>query len=94
VVFDLRLSASATTSTTLTPTPTTTTTTLLKRTLDNGATGFAKGGTWSTITGRGVASDMNVSARGTGSNFATWSFTSIPNGKYQSMAVGSASTNA
>jgi hypothetical protein len=92
--FDLRLTASATTTTTQ-PTPTSTATTLLKRTLDNGAAGFTKSGTWSTITGRGVASDMNTAARGTGTNHATWSFTSIPNGKYQ--VYGSwlgASTNA
>jgi hypothetical protein len=94
-VFDLRLSASAVKAITTAPAPTGTATTLLKRTLDNGATGFAKSGTWTTITGRGVASDMNQAARGTGSSTATWSFPSIPNGKYQ--VYGSwlgASTNA
>ena len=94
-VFDLRLSASALT-TTSSPTPTTTSTpTLLKRTLDNGAAGYSQSGAWSTITGRGVASDMSQAARGTGSTSATWSFASIPNGKYQ--VYGSwlgASTNA
>ncbi|MCI0359437.1 MAG: choice-of-anchor D domain-containing protein [Planctomycetaceae bacterium] len=82
-VFDLRLSASAVKTTTTTSSPTTTSTTLIKRTLDNGATGFTKSGTWSLVTGRGVASDMNLAARGTGTSTATWSFTSIPNGKYQ-----------
>jgi hypothetical protein len=94
-LFDLRLSANATTTATPTPSPTSTATTLLKRTLDDGATGFVKSGVWTTITGRGVASDMNQAVRGTGSNNATWSFTSIPNGKYQ--VYGSwlgASTNA
>jgi len=97
-LFDLRLSASATKTTTTTPTPTSTATTLLKRTLDNGATGFTKSGAWTTVAGRGVASDMNLATRGTGSSSATWSFTSIPSGKYQVygswLGAGTNATNA
>lgn len=95
-VFDLRLTATAsTTSTTTTPTTTTSSTTLVKRTVDNGATGFAQSGAWTLRTGVGVASDLIQALRGTGSTHATWSFTSIPNGTYQ--VYGSwigASTNA
>ncbi len=93
--FDVRLSASATTSTPSPTVTTTSTTTLLKRTLDNGSAGYTQSGAWTAVTGRGVASDMSLAARGTGSTSATWSFTSIPNGKYQ--VYGSwlgASTNA
>jgi hypothetical protein len=83
-VFDVRLTATASTiSTTTQPTPTTPSTSLLKRTVDNGATGFAKSGAWTTRTGIGVASDLNQATLGTGSTHATWSFTSIPNGTYQ-----------
>jgi hypothetical protein len=95
-VFDLRLTATAsTTSTTTTTATTTTSTSLIKRTVDNGATGFATSGAWTTRTGVGVASDLNQATKGTGSTHATWSFTSIPNGTYQ--VYGSwigASTNA
>ncbi len=81
--FDVRLSASAIRNVTLQPVNTNTSTTLLKRTLDSGAAGFTKGGTWTSITGRGVGSDMYQAARGSGSSSATWSFMSIPNGRYQ-----------
>jgi hypothetical protein len=94
-VFDLRLTATASTISTTTTTTTTSSTTLVKRTVDDGATGFAKSGTWTTRTGVGVASDLSQALRGTGSTHATWSFTSIPNGTYQ--VYGSwigASTNA
>jgi hypothetical protein len=94
-VFDIRLTASAVSSTPSPPPVGTTTTSLIKRTLDNGAAGYTSSGTWTTITGRGVASDMSQAARGTGSTSATWSFPSIPNGTYQ--VYGSwlgASTNA
>jgi hypothetical protein len=81
--FDLRLSASAARNVTPRPVNANTTTTLLKRTLDNGAAGFTKSGAWTSAIGRGVGSDIHQAVRGTGSSSATWSFTNIPNGKYQ-----------
>jgi hypothetical protein len=95
--FELRLSASATASiaTSTTPTTTTTSASLVKRIIDNGAAGHSRSSGWTTSTGRGVASDIDQSAKGTGANSSTWSFTTLPSGIYQVYASWTGgSTNA
>lgn len=96
--FEMRLSASAkarTGSSAPPPTTTTTPTSPVKRILDNGDAGHTRSAGWNRIAGRGVQSDIDQSAKGTGGNYSTWSFPSLPNGKYQVYASWTgASTNA
>jgi hypothetical protein len=85
-VFDIHLSASSTAAPPRAiqpPAADSTAGSLVKRILDNGASGFARSGPWSTTSGRGVAGDIYVAPSGGGTSSATWSFAGISNGQYQ-----------
>ncbi|MEX2174847.1 MAG: choice-of-anchor D domain-containing protein [Pirellulaceae bacterium] len=89
--FEVRLLASAS-GTSPAPLPPATnagssTPPLVKRVLDNGASGHTKRGQWNRSTGQGVQEDLDRAAKGTGSSYSTWSFPGIANGKYQVYAA-------
>ena len=55
--------------------------------IDDGAAGQTQSGAWTTITGKGYASDLRTAAAGTGSAQSTWSFTNLPAGQYNVYAT-------
>jgi hypothetical protein len=83
--FELRLSGSAEAGlTTTAPAPTAPTTgSLVKRVVDNGDAGHSRSSGWMGVSGRGVQSDFDQTAKGTGASHSTWSFPNLPNGRYQ-----------
>jgi uncharacterized protein (DUF1800 family)/uncharacterized cupredoxin-like copper-binding protein len=67
------------------------------RVIDDGDSGFATtpaGAPWMSISGQGFGNDITfMTATGTGSNFATWTFTGLTPGTYQVSATWTAATN-
>jgi len=78
--YDLNLSGTVRNATTSTTTSTSTI-----RNLDNGQTGYTASGAWSTRTGSGRDSDLQLAARSTNgvTAIARWNFTSLPAGSYR-----------
>jgi hypothetical protein len=85
----LRLSATASgTAAAPVPTPnpstsTNNTSSQVKRTLDNGAAGHTKSGSWTRVSNQGFEKDLDRAAKGNGTTSSAWSFPSLPNGTYQ-----------
>jgi hypothetical protein len=68
---------------------------VIKQIIDDGNSGSRLVGTWRTTTGRGYNNDFRTASKGTGSKYATWTFSSLPVGQYQVWATWKvSSTNA
>jgi HYDIN/CFA65/VesB family protein/reprolysin-like metallo-peptidase family M12B len=82
--YDLNLSGTVRSATTTTTTTTTTSTSAI-RILDNGQSGYAASGAWSTRTGSGRDSDLQSAARSSSGVTATarWNFSGLPAGSYR-----------
>ncbi|MCU0879889.1 MAG: choice-of-anchor D domain-containing protein [Pirellulaceae bacterium] len=52
------------------------------KTVDNGNTGSKFSSSWKRVTGKGHQSDIHTVSKGTGSRWATWSFSGLPDGHY------------
>ncbi|MCI0357115.1 MAG: choice-of-anchor D domain-containing protein [Planctomycetaceae bacterium] len=66
-----------------------------KQVVDNGNPGSKLTTGWTRTTGKGYASDIHSTAKGTGGKSAIWTFTNLPNGEYNIWATWTAaSTNA
>lgn len=81
--YDLNLSGTVRSTTSTTTTSGTTSST--RRIIDNGQAGYSISGSWSTRTGSGRDSDVQLVGRSGGSPTATarWNFTSLPAGTYR-----------
>ena len=52
------------------------------KTVDNGNTGSKLSSSWKRVTGKGNLNDIHTVSKGTGSRWATWSFSGLPDGHY------------
>jgi len=60
--------------------------------VDDGGAGFARSGAWTDVAGSGFQGDYGYSARGTGADVASWTFTVTP-GRYEVAATWFAHRN-
>jgi len=61
--------------------------------MDNGDAGTAITGVWTHATGKGYQSDIDSTAKGTGTKYVTWTFNGLPSGEYNVWGTWTAAKN-
>jgi hypothetical protein len=64
-----------------------------KQIMDNGDAGNAITGAWTHATGKGYQSDIDSTAKGTGTKYVTWTFNGLPSGEYNVWGTWTAAKN-